>query len=79
MGTKTRSGSRRKQSFAFLTPGSGMGKKSRSGSGFGIWCLFEHWIRDPGWVKKSGSGSGSGIRDEHPGLYFRELRNNFWV
>ena len=39
---------------AFLTPGSGMDKKSRSGSG----------IR---------------IRDEHPGSYFRELRNNFWV
>ncbi len=24
------------------------------------------------------SGSGSGIRDEQPGSYFRELRNNFW-
>jgi hypothetical protein len=23
-------------------------------------------------------GSVSGIRDEHPGSYFRELRNNFW-
>jgi hypothetical protein len=23
--------------------------------------------------------SGSKIRDEHPGSYFRELRNNFWV
>ncbi len=22
--------------------------------------------------------TGSGIRDEHPGSYFRELRNNFW-
>ncbi len=34
--------------FLPLDPGSGMGKKS---------------------------GSGSGIRDEHPGLYFRELRH----
>jgi hypothetical protein len=24
------------------------------------------------------SGSGSEIRDEQPGSYFRELRNNFW-
>jgi hypothetical protein len=39
-------------SGAFLTPGSEMGKKSRSGSG----------IRN---------------RDEYPGSYFRELRNNF--
>jgi hypothetical protein len=28
---------------------------------------------DPGWVKKSRSGT----RDEHPGSYFLELRNNF--
>jgi hypothetical protein len=27
--------------------------------------------------KKSGSGSGFGIRDEQPGSYFLELRNNF--
>jgi hypothetical protein len=40
-------------SAAFLTPGSGMGTNSRSGSG----------IR---------------IRDEHPGVYFREFRNTFW-
>jgi hypothetical protein len=35
--------------------------------------------------KKSGSGSGMvkkirvWIRDELPGSYFRELRNNFWI
>ncbi len=29
----------------------------------------------PGWVKESRSG----IRDEHPGSYFQELRNNLWV
>jgi hypothetical protein len=28
--------------------------------------------QDPGWVK-------IWIRDEQPGSYFRELRNNFWV
>jgi hypothetical protein len=34
---------------------------------------------DPGWVtKQSGSGSGIRIRDEQPGSYFRELRNNFF-
>jgi hypothetical protein len=25
------------------------------------------------------SGSGSGIRDEHPGSYFLELRNHFLI
>jgi hypothetical protein len=29
--------------------------------------------------KKSRSGSGIRIRGEHPGSYFRELRNNFRV
>jgi hypothetical protein len=43
------------------------------GSGSGIRCLFDPWIRDG---KKSRSGSGIWIRDEHPGSYFRELRNN---
>jgi hypothetical protein len=38
--------------------------------------LFDPWIRDPGWVKKSRFGSG--IRDEHPESYFRELRNHFF-
>jgi hypothetical protein len=34
--------------------------------------IFYPWIRDPGWKK-----SGSGIRDEHPRSFFRELRNSF--
>ncbi len=42
------------RSGAYLPPGSGVSKKSRSGSG----------IR---------------IGDEHPGSYFQEPRNNFWV
>jgi hypothetical protein len=46
--------------------------------GSGIRCFFDH--RDPGseMVKKSRSGSGIRIRDEQPGSYFRELRNNFF-
>jgi hypothetical protein len=55
------------------------------GSGSGIGCLFEPWIRD-GRKSASGSGirdgrksaSGSGIRDEQPGSYFLELRNHFF-
>ncbi len=41
-------------------------------SGSGIRCLFDPWIRDPGWEKN---------QDQDPGwtTYFRELRNNFWV
>ncbi len=44
------------------------------GSGPGIRCLFNPWMRDPGWAKVN-----IRIRDEHFGSYFRELRNNFWV
>jgi hypothetical protein len=36
-------------------------------------------IRDPGSGMGKKSRSGSGIRDEDPGSYFRELRNKFWV
>jgi hypothetical protein len=32
--------------------------------GFGIRCLFDPWIRDPGWEKN---------QDPDPGSYFREL------
>ena len=52
----------------------------------GILCLLDPWIRDlvpfrpldlgSGMGKKSGSGSG--IRDEQPGSYFQELRNQFF-
>jgi hypothetical protein len=37
-----------------------------------IRCLFDPWIRDPGWVKIK-----IRIREEHPGSQFRELINNF--
>ncbi len=44
------------------------------GSESRIRCLFEPWtmIRD-----RKKSGSGSGIRNEQPGSYFRELGNHF--
>jgi hypothetical protein len=38
-----------------------------------IRCFFDPWIRDPGGIKKIKLR----IRDEHPGSYFREIRNNF--
>ncbi len=41
---------------------------------FRIRCLFDPWIRDPGWGKIK-----IRIRDEHFRSYFRELRNNFFV
>jgi hypothetical protein len=40
------------------------------GSGSRIQCLFEPWMG-----KKSGFGIW--IRNEQPGSYFRELKNNF--
>jgi hypothetical protein len=42
------------------------------GFGSGIRCLFDLGIRD-------GEKIMIRIRDEQPGSYFRELRNNFWV
>ncbi len=42
--------------------------------------LVPFWSLYPGsWMgKKIRSGSGIRIREEHPGSYFRELRNHFW-
>jgi hypothetical protein len=42
------------------------------GSGSGIGCLFDPWIRDPGWEKVS-----IRIQDQQPGSDFLELRNHF--
>jgi hypothetical protein len=44
------------------------------GSGSGIGCLFDPWIRDG-----RNSASGSGIRDKQPGSYFLELRNHIFA
>jgi hypothetical protein len=41
--------------------------------GSGIRCRFAPWILDPGWSKIR-----IRIRDEQPGSYLRELRNNFF-
>jgi hypothetical protein len=43
--------------------------------GFGIRCLFDPWIRDPGWIKNQDPDPGSGMNN--PGSYFLELKNHF--
>ncbi len=45
--------------------------------GSGIRCLFDPWIRDPGWVESQHLDLGSGIGDEQLGSYFLELRTIF--
>jgi hypothetical protein len=50
------------------------GWKQCWGSGSGIQCFFDIWIRDP-----REKNPRSGIRDYHPGSYFIELSNNCWV
>jgi hypothetical protein len=48
------------------------------GSESGIRCLFDPWIRDPGWVESQHPDPGSGMNIEQPGSYFLELRNHFF-
>jgi hypothetical protein len=50
------------------------GKLLCCGSGSGIRCLFDPWIRDPGWVKKLGSGSGM----NDPDHISESLETIFW-
>ncbi len=45
------------------------------GSESGIRCLFNPWIRDPEWVKKSGSGSGM----NNPDHISKSLKNIFFL
>ncbi len=45
--------------------------------GSGIRCLFDPWIRDPGWVKNQESGFGIQIRDEQPGSFPRASKPIF--
>jgi|LakMenE01Jun11ns_1017448.scaffolds.fasta_scaffold9950543_5 hypothetical protein len=57
-------------------PGSGAIFSQCCGSGFGIRCLFDPWIRDPEWVF-----SGSLISDPRSWIqkpYFVELFDNFF-
>ncbi len=42
--------------------------------GYEIRCLFDPWFRDPGWVKKSGSGSEM----NNPNHIFESLETIFW-
>jgi len=44
--------------------------------GSGIWRHFDPLIRDPEWVKIKIRIWDVRIIPEHPGSYFRELRNN---
>jgi hypothetical protein len=49
-----------------------------SGSGSGIWCLFDPWIWDPGWEKNQDPDLGSRSWINNQGSYFRELKNQFF-
>jgi hypothetical protein len=58
--------------FLALVPGSGMGKKSGSGSGFRNEQAGSYFLE----IRKSGSGSE--FRNEQAGSYFLEIRNPFF-
>jgi hypothetical protein len=45
--------------------------------GSGIRCLFDPWIRDPGWVKNQNPDPGSGLNI--PDHISESLETNFWV
>jgi hypothetical protein len=47
------------------------------GSGSVIRCLFDPWIRDPGWVKNLDSDPGSGMNN--PDLISERLETIFWI
>ncbi len=52
-------------SVCFVPPGSGfVSYKQCCGSGSGIRCLFDPWVRDPGWVKSKDPRSGSGMNNQ---------------
>jgi hypothetical protein len=57
----------------YLLLGNVLGIEECCGSGSGILCLLDLWIRDRGWGKIK-----IRIRDEHLGLYFRKLKNIFF-
>jgi hypothetical protein len=43
--------------------------------GSGIRCLFDPWIRDPGWVKNQDSGSEM----NNPDHIYESLETIFWI
>jgi hypothetical protein len=59
----------------WLTSGSGEFFSQCCRSGSGSRCLFDPWIRDPGWVKKSGSESGM----NNPDHISESLETPCWV
>ncbi len=50
-----------------------------SGSGSGIRCLFDPWIRDPRWVKNQNPESGSRSRINIPDHISESSETIFWV
>jgi hypothetical protein len=47
------------------------------GYGFGIWCLFDPWSRDPERVKNQDPDTGSGMNI--PDHISESLETIFWV
>ncbi len=45
--------------------------------GSGIRCLFDPWIRDPGWVKNQGPDPGSGSGMNNPDHNYESLKHYF--
>jgi hypothetical protein len=45
--------------------------------GSGIWCLFDPWIRDPGWAKSQDPDQGSGMNN--PDHISQSSETIFWV
>jgi hypothetical protein len=49
------------------------------GSGSGIRCLFDPWIRDPGKVKNQDPDPGSGSMMNNPSHFSESGETIFWV
>jgi hypothetical protein len=49
------------------------------GSGSGIRCLFDPWIRDPGWVKSQVPDPGFGSELNNLDHISESLETIFWV
>jgi hypothetical protein len=59
----TKSGSRTGESALGFNESGTTQRNRKQCCGSGIRCLFDPWIRDPGWAKISRSGSGMNISD----------------
>jgi hypothetical protein len=65
------------ESFSVADPNPGSGAFLTAGSG--IRCLFDLWIRDPGWVKNQDPDPGSGSGINNPDHISESLEIIFWV